>query len=84
MSAKGHLRTKIGPPNYASALGGKADVRELPAVCLLIARSGHSGFLFWHHGLCARDPIRNIQIMCLASGTGPKTAGSHIVHLSVS
>ncbi len=25
-----------------SAFGGKADVRELPAVCPLIARSGHS------------------------------------------
>jgi len=25
-----------------SAFGGKADVRELPSVCLLIARSGHS------------------------------------------
>ncbi len=25
-----------------SAIGGKADVRELPAVCPLIARSGHS------------------------------------------
>ncbi len=25
-----------------SAFGGKADVRELPAVCLLIAKSGHS------------------------------------------
>ena len=24
-----------------SAFGGKADVRELPSVCLLIARSGH-------------------------------------------
>ncbi len=24
-----------------SAFGGKADVRELPFVCLLIARSGH-------------------------------------------
>ena len=26
-----------------SAFGGKADVRELPAVCPLIARSGHQG-----------------------------------------
>ncbi len=25
-----------------SAIGGKADVRELPSVCLLIAKSGHS------------------------------------------
>ncbi len=25
-----------------SAFGGKADVRELPSECLLIARSGHS------------------------------------------
>ncbi len=25
-----------------SAFGGKADVRELPAVCPLIAKSGHS------------------------------------------
>ncbi len=25
-----------------SALGGKADVRELPSGCLLIAKSGHS------------------------------------------
>ena len=25
-----------------SAIGGKADVRELPSECLLIARSGHS------------------------------------------
>ncbi len=25
-----------------SAFGGKADVRELPSVCPLIARSGHS------------------------------------------
>ena len=28
-----------------SAIGGKADVRELPAVCPLIARSGHSRIL---------------------------------------
>ncbi len=27
-----------------SAFGGKADVRELPSVCLLIAISGHTGF----------------------------------------
>ncbi len=27
-----------------SAIGGKADVRELPAVCPLIARSGHSTY----------------------------------------
>ncbi len=26
-----------------SAIGGKADVRELPSECLLIAKSGHSG-----------------------------------------
>ncbi len=26
-----------------SAIGGKADVRDLPAVCPLIAKSGHSG-----------------------------------------
>jgi len=25
-----------------SAIGGKADVRELPFECLLIAKSGHS------------------------------------------
>ncbi len=29
-----------------SAIGGKADVRELPAVCPLIARSGHSRLEF--------------------------------------
>ncbi len=29
-----------------SAIGGKADVRELPAVCPLIARSGHPGVPF--------------------------------------
>ncbi len=34
--------------------------------------------------LCARDPIRNIQIMCLGSGVEPKTTGSRIGHLSVS
>ncbi len=32
---------QIFPP-VMSAFGGKADVRELPAVCPLIARSGHS------------------------------------------
>ncbi len=34
-------RCNFSPP--MSAFGGKADVRELPAVCPLIARSGHSG-----------------------------------------
>ncbi len=28
-----------------SAIGGKADVRELPSGCPLIAKSGHSGIL---------------------------------------
>ncbi len=27
-----------------SAFGGKADVRELPSECLLIAKGGHSRF----------------------------------------
>ncbi len=34
--------------------------------------------------LCARDPIRDIQIMCLGSGVEPKTTGSRSGHLSVS
>ncbi len=34
--------------------------------------------------LCARDPIRDIQIMCLGSGVEPKATSSRIGHLSVS
>ena len=33
-------RRNFPPP--MSAIGGKADVRELPSLCLLIAKSGHS------------------------------------------
>ncbi len=38
-TSKGHCR---GFAVLMSAFGGKADVRDLPVICLLIAKSGHS------------------------------------------
>ncbi len=56
--------TRLTPP--MSAFGGKADVRELPSECLLIARSGHwplclpsstrKHAAFWF-GVCVGMPV---------------------------
>ncbi len=40
-----------------SAFGGKADVRELPSLCLLIAKSGHSSGPVFRHAVLDRDPL---------------------------
>ncbi len=71
-----------------SAIGGKADVRELPAVCLLIAKSGH-----WRHAVrfaqslgSGRDKwglseVSYFQHFPIKSGTGaPKFLRTGLTH----